>query len=115
MAYSIGLPDSTKRGEADRARARSLLFDVVLTFPALQALLHQLRAATGLGGKARGLKDPVERARKAVTARIRDAIRRIKAAHPELGAHLQEAILTGVSCAYRPSPPVRWSVSPEAF
>lgn len=80
-----------------------------------EALLHQLRAATGLGGKARGLKDPVERARKAVTARIRDAIRRIRAAHPELGAHLQEAILTGVSCAYRPSPPVRWSVSPEAF
>jgi hypothetical protein len=29
-----------------------------------------------------------ERARKAVTARIRDAIRRITDAHPELGAHL---------------------------
>ena len=43
-----------------------------------------------------------ERARKAVTARIRDAIRRITDAHPELGAHLDRTIRTGTTCRYEP-------------
>ncbi len=42
-----------------------------------EALLRQLAVDTGLGGRSRRLNDPVERARKAVAARIRDAIRRI--------------------------------------
>jgi hypothetical protein len=44
-----------------------------------------------------------------VTARIRDAIRRIGAVHPELGAHLSQTVATGVQCSYRGS--VRWIVS----
>jgi hypothetical protein len=44
-----------------------------------------------------------ERARKAVTARIRDAIRRITDAHPELGAHLDRTVRTGTTCRYEPS------------
>ena len=43
-----------------------------------------------------------ERARKAVTARIRDAIRRIGAAHPDLGAHLDRTVRTGTTCRYDP-------------
>jgi hypothetical protein len=43
-----------------------------------------------------------------VTARIRDAIRRIEAVHPELGAHLSQAVATGIQCSYRGS--VRWIV-----
>jgi hypothetical protein len=45
-----------------------------------------------------------ERARKAVTARIRDAIYRITHAHPELGAHPDRAIRTGTTCRYESSP-----------
>lgn len=41
-----------------------------------------------------------ERARKAVTARIRDAVRRIEQEHPELAAHLDAALVTGVRCRY---------------
>ena len=41
------------------------------------------------GGRARRLGDQDERARKAVTARIRDVIGRIERVHPPLGAHLR--------------------------
>jgi hypothetical protein len=72
------------------------------------ALLAQLSAAYGLGGRARRAGHPAERARTAVTARIRDALRRIEAAHPELGAHLRHSVSTGTFCRYRPEPPTTW-------
>jgi hypothetical protein len=37
-----------------------------------------------------------------VTARIRDAIRRIRHALPELGTHLDRSIRTGTTCRYDP-------------
>jgi pimeloyl-ACP methyl ester carboxylesterase len=74
-------------------------------------LVRRLAADTGLGGRVRLENDPVERARKAVTARIRDAIRRIQSVHPALGGHLAATIVTGVHCAYRPPRPVRWKVA----
>ena len=75
------------------------------------ALIGELARATGLGGRRRRLGDAAERARTTVTARIRDAIRRIEQAHPELGAHLRASIVTGARCAYRPAETVRWAVS----
>jgi tetratricopeptide (TPR) repeat protein len=66
------------------------------------ALVDQLSAAVGLGGRARRLGDPGERARKAVSARIRDAIARIDAVHPALAAHLRESVTTGTFCSYQP-------------
>jgi hypothetical protein len=44
-----------------------------------------------------------------VTARIKDAIRRIGAAHPQLGRHLTRSVRTGTFCSYEPEQPVRWS------
>ena len=70
-----------------------------------EALLDELRRATRPGGHGRPLGSAAaERARKAVTARIRDAIRRIGAALPELGAHLDRTVRTGVTCRYDPGP-----------
>ncbi len=66
------------------------------------ALVEALAAAVGLGGRDRRLGDDAERARKAVTARIRDAVRRISEVHPDLAAHLEETVQTGSWCAYRP-------------
>ncbi len=66
-----------------------------------EALIDALASAVGLGGRDRRLGDDAERARKAVTARIRDAVRRITDVHPELGAHLAESVHTGSWCAYR--------------
>ncbi|MFJ2474283.1 AAA family ATPase [Streptomyces sp. NPDC087659] len=72
------------------------------------ALLDELRSAAGLGGRTRRLGDEAERARKAVTARIRDTLRKLGTLHPELAAHLRASVSTGSACAYRPERPVRW-------
>jgi AAA ATPase domain len=73
------------------------------------ALVEELAAATGLGGRSRRLGDQSERARKAVTARIRDVITRIERVHPALGAHLRASVTTGTFCAYSPASPSRGS------
>ena len=74
------------------------------------ALVAQLAAAYGLGGRPRRAGDPAERARQTVTARIRDALGRIEAVHPELGQHLRRSVRTGRICAYEPDSPVHWSL-----
>lgn len=77
----------------------------------LDALVDSLAAAVGLRGRSRKLGDPAEKARTAVTWRIRSAIRRIGAVHPELERHLQAAVRTGAFCAYDPETPVAWITS----
>jgi hypothetical protein len=72
------------------------------------ALLEQLRAAAGLAGRTRRLGDEAERARKTVTARIRDTLRKLDRRHPELAAHLRGAVSTGATCRYAPAEPVAW-------
>jgi hypothetical protein len=73
------------------------------------ALVQELTRSLGLGGRSRAAgPEPVERLRKAVSARIRDAIRRIEAVHPQLGRHLSNAVRTGVFCSYQPESPVAW-------
>ncbi|MGW5054349.1 ATP-binding protein [Actinokineospora sp. NPDC004072] len=64
------------------------------------ALLEHLRRAAGLSGRTRRLGDEAERARKAVTARIRDTLRKLDERHPPLAAHLREAVTTGTACRY---------------
>jgi hypothetical protein len=76
----------------------------------LDALVEQLSAAFGIGGRARSSGSAAERARSAVTWRIRSAIRRIEDLHPELGRHLRNAVRTGTWCAYRPETPVEWEL-----
>ncbi|MBE1583191.1 AAA family ATPase [Nonomuraea angiospora] len=72
------------------------------------ALLNELRTAAGLGGRPRRLGDEAERARKAVTNRIRNTLRQLDQRHPELAAHLRSSVSTGATCRYHPSPEVRW-------
>ncbi len=72
------------------------------------ALVEVLTSAYGLGGRVRRSGSAAERARTAVTARIRDAIRRIGDAHPDLGRHLGRSVRTGAFCVYEPDQPVRW-------
>ena len=66
------------------------------------ALLHELRSATGMGGRRRALGDTKERARKAVSGRIRESIERLREAHPELARHLEATVATGTFCSYDP-------------
>jgi AAA ATPase domain len=68
-----------------------------------EAILAELRRATRPGGGVRPIAaTAAERARKAVSARVRDAIQRLGQALPELGAHLDRTIRTGTTCAYEP-------------
>lgn len=83
-------------GRAERARVE------------LDRLVDTLTGAIGLRGRARGLGSAAERARSAVTWRIRSAIKKITAAHPRLGRHLDNAVRTGHFCVYQPETPTHW-------
>ncbi|WP_037617380.1 ATP-binding protein [Streptomyces aureus] len=72
------------------------------------ALVRQLSAAYGIGGRVRRAGSPAERARTAVTARVRAAVRRVAEVHPELGRHLGTAVRTGTLCVYEPENPPAW-------
>lgn len=76
----------------------------------MEFLTAELSAALGVGGRPRRQPDAFERARKAVTWRIRAGIDRIEREHPELGRHLRHAIRTGTFCSYAPEHPVAWRV-----
>jgi tetratricopeptide (TPR) repeat protein len=73
------------------------------------ALLAELGRTAGLAGRARTLgSSTVERARKAVSGRLREAIGRIGAVLPELGAHLDRSVTTGTTCRYDPADRLVW-------
>ncbi len=76
----------------------------------LDRLTGELAQAFGLGGRARKLGGTAERARSAVTWRIRSAIKKISAAHPRLGQHLKNSVRTGVFCVYSPEDAVTWEL-----
>jgi hypothetical protein len=75
------------------------------------ALIRHLAAAAGLGGRDRRLGDETERARKTVSARVRDALSKIEHVHPELATHLRSALRMGTTCSYTPAAPTTWKVS----
>lgn len=85
-------------GRADAARAE------------MDAIAGELAAALGLGGRARPRPDASERARKAVSQRIRNSLKRLAEVHPELAAHLERSIKTGRFCSYSPEGQISWSL-----
>lgn len=76
----------------------------------LDAVIEELSRATGFAGRSRKLGNPSERARTAVTWRIRSAIKKIRAAHPRLGQHLSNSIRTGNFCVYSPETETAWEL-----
>jgi len=76
----------------------------------LDQLIEHLTAALGHGGTTRRASDSTERARSAVTHRIRGTIRQLSKLHPSLGQHLERSITTGAWCSYRPEQPRTWHV-----
>jgi hypothetical protein len=52
----------------------------------------------------------VERTRKAVRNAIRNAVTCIECAHPELGRHLHNCVITGCFCCYRPERDIVWRI-----
>ena len=85
-------------GRAERAREE------------LELLRAELSKALGLGGRSRRMGDQAEKARTAVTWRIRSAIKKLAVAHPRLGRHLERAVKTGLFCVYSPEQPTDWRI-----
>ncbi|MGK5738580.1 ATP-binding protein [Micromonospora sp. URMC 103] len=94
--------------EIDRAAVRDDAGRVGRLEAERSALLAELRAAAGLAGRSRRLGDEAERARKTVTARIRDTLRKLDDRHPALALHLRDAVSTGGTCRYLPPEPLPW-------
>ena len=76
----------------------------------MDALVEALAGALGLGGRSRSLGSAAERARSAVTWRIRSAVRKIATVHPSLGRHLENSVRTGTYCSYQPERPIDWDM-----
>jgi hypothetical protein len=76
-----------------------------------EALLQELRRATENTGRSRQFANhPAERARKAVTARIRAAIVTIDDVMPDLAEHLNRTIVTGTHCRYNSDGTTEWDI-----
>ena len=90
-----GSPPRDQRFGASRSESRSL---------------NELARATGLRGRTRKMGSAAERARSAVSWRIRSAIKKIGAAHPRLGQHLSNSIRTGNFCVYSPESATGWEL-----
>jgi len=71
-------------------------------------LTDHLSKSLGLGKRSCKLDADTDRARAAVTWRIRNAIRKIEAVHPSLANHLNHAIRTGTFCGYKPEKEPHW-------
>lgn len=74
------------------------------------ALLDQVAAATGLGGRPRRFSSADERARVAVRKAIAAALTRIEQHDPATARLLKDTVRTGAVCRYDPDParPVTW-------
>jgi len=96
--------------ELSEARARADLAREEHLDRERDALLDQVRSATGLGGRPRVAGGTHERARVAVRKAIAAAIDRIATIDPSLGRLLADTVTTGATCRYEPDPdrPVRW-------
>ncbi len=73
-------------------------------------LLEELTKSLGLAGKTRKVSSTLEKARSAVTWRIRNSIKKIEHHNPELANHLSKSIKTGTFCSYKPEVLVDWNL-----
>jgi len=77
-----------------------------------EALVQELAAAVGLGGRDRRAASDAERARVNVTRAVKAVLERITEQSPALGRHLGATLRTGQFCVYVPDPrsPIRWEL-----
>jgi hypothetical protein len=76
------------------------------------ALVAELRSATGRGGRPRRLGGSAERARVAVRKAVAGAMAQIERDDPAVARVLRTSVQTGTSCRYEPDPdhPVEWQL-----
>jgi tetratricopeptide (TPR) repeat protein len=106
--YAQGLNDL--RAELQDAERCNDLGRVAKVQKEIEEITTALSASLGLGGRSRHFASNAERARVAVSKRIRAAITQIRELNPDLGRHLAASVGTGNFCSYRPDPkhPIDW-------
>jgi TolB-like protein len=95
------LEDAEEMNDIGRAERLQAEFD---------QLTEQLAKAMGIGGRSRKIGSTSEKARTAVTWRIRSAIQKIETVHPQMAKHLSNAIQTGTFCMYSPENEQHWQL-----
>jgi hypothetical protein len=83
--------------------------ELLLRHPGRSFHVAELIRVAGCPDVEDGSAETVERARKAVTNRIRQTLGRIASVHEVLGLHLRNAVHTGTRCTYTPERPTQWS------
>ncbi|HZA24993.1 MAG TPA: hypothetical protein VFA32_20765 [Dehalococcoidia bacterium] len=78
-----------------------------------EALMTEIKAATGLGGRTRRAPSGDERARINVRMNISNAAGRIAKSDAALARHLDTAIKTGSLCSYEPETPIPWQLEAD--
>ncbi|MEC7771973.1 MAG: tetratricopeptide repeat protein [Bacteroidota bacterium] len=101
LEKQIAISDAEEMGLYEKAEQEKEQLDI---------LLSELSQSVGLSNKTRKTGSSIERARAAVTWRIRNAIKKIENAHPQLAKHLSNSIKTGSYCSYRPEVAHEWTV-----
>jgi TolB-like protein len=76
----------------------------------MDKIIDHLSKSLGLGGRSRKIGATSERARTAVTWRIRNAIRKINEVHPRLAKHLSNTVQTGTFFMYSPEKESHWQL-----
>jgi len=76
-----------------------------------EQLIENMSSALGIGGRTRKVGSSIEKARAAVTLRIRACIKKIKENHEPLAMHLGNAVKTGIVCIYNPEQQVNWQIN----
>lgn len=71
-------------------------------------ILLALKQGLGVGQRQRKFSGPTEKARKAVSARVKATLKRIAKVHPQLAAHLEANLKTGIYCSYINTSGVDW-------
>lgn len=77
-------------------------------------LLDHLEASLNVRGQIRKRSASSDKARSAVTQRIKGALEKLKGDHPALYHHLSRTIHTGTNCIYQPDQPITWIVSDQS-
>ena len=72
-------------------------------------LTQYINSAVDKKGRIRIKGSTSDKARSAVTQRIKSALKKIEKAHPELYKHLDVTIKTGTYCSYKPDKDMYWN------
>lgn len=96
--------------EIEEAESFNQIERIAILREEYDSILEHLSQSLGLAGKTRKVSSTLEKARSAVTWRIRSSIKKMETIHPDLATHLSKSIKTGNYCSYKPEIEADWSL-----